>query len=214
MDFGSTPNLGVDLLEKNKYEGELTRQQTLFANKFAGDNKILSDDDAHNDPTCDYNAYADGGVSVPNRVARLILLAEAVDGLNDLQKKTYDVAVKYIGDNDRTRSDWAPLRMFLSGEGGTGKSHVIKLLLEYTRLRYGKTYGNYSSAMAFGTSGCSSSNLNGRTWQSAIKQSIYATLSAVIGNNDTALAIGANFKGVKLIIIDEVGCFLPKYRNI
>lgn len=36
---------------------------------------------------------------------------------------------------------------------GTGKSHVIIALLEYTRLLYGKTYGNFSSAMAFGTSG-------------------------------------------------------------
>ena len=39
--------------------------------------------------------------------------------------------------------------MFVTGEGGTGKSEVIKHLVEYTRLYFGKQKGLYGSAMAW-----------------------------------------------------------------
>ena len=59
--------------------------------------------------------------------------------------------------------------------------------------------------------GCSSNNLNGRTWQSGIRQAFAHTLEANFSNQDTARAVGNDFKGVKLIIIDEV---LFYYRNL
>jgi hypothetical protein len=46
--------------------------------------------------------------------------------------------------------------------------------------------------------------LNGRTWQAGIRQAFAHTLEANFSNQDTARAVGNDFKGVKLIIIDEV----------
>ena len=61
--------------------------------------------------------------------------------------------------------------MFMTGEGGTGKSEVIKHLVEYTRLYFGKQKRIYGSAMAMGPTGSSSRNVGGFTWQSVMRMS-------------------------------------------
>ena len=91
-------------------------------------------------------------------------------------------------------------------KGGTGKSHVFNALMEYTRLRYGKTFGIYSSTMAFGPSGCSSHNLGGRTWQSAVSVSYNNSKSV---DSAKLRLIGENFRGIRLIILDEISMISP-----
>lgn len=83
-------------------------------------------------------------------------------------------------------------------------------LLEYTRLRYGKTYGLYSSAMAFGPSGCSSNNLQGRTWQSAVGVG-YTSENVTAADNKKNELVGNRFKGVRLIVIDEISMVSPTH---
>lgn len=56
--------------------------------------------------------------------------------------------------------------MFISGEGGTGKSFIIALIMEYTRLLYGKQEGLYGAAVAMAPTGCAANIVNGCTWQS------------------------------------------------
>lgn len=62
--------------------------------------------------------------------------------------------------------------------------------------------------------GCSSNNLNGRTWQSAIRQAFAHALEANFSNPETARAVGNDFKGVKLIIIDEVTIYIRLYIEL
>ena len=61
--------------------------------------------------------------------------------------------------------------------------------------------------MAFGPSGCSSHNLGGRTWQSAVSVS-YSNTSKSIDDAKLRL-IGENFKGIRLIILDEISMISP-----
>lgn len=75
------------------------------------------------------------------------------------QLDAFETAVEYIsGDNGKQ------LLMFVSGEGGTGKSYLISLILEYTRLTYGKQKGIYGSAIAIAPTGAAASVIRGFTW--------------------------------------------------
>jgi hypothetical protein len=69
--------------------------------------------------------------------------------LAEKQRECFDIVISYI---DGTRC--GQMMMFLSGEGGTGKSEVIKLIMEYTRLYFGKTYGLYGPVVALGANWC------------------------------------------------------------
>jgi len=58
--------------------------------------------------------------------------------------------------------------MFLSGEGGTGKSHVIHLLTLLVQTIHGKTEGRFGSVLKTAPTGGAAYNINGFTWQSAL----------------------------------------------
>jgi hypothetical protein len=94
------------------------------------------------------------------------------------------------------------MMMFLSGEGGTGKSEVIKLIMEYTRLYFGKTYGLYGPVVALGPTGVAANNVGGFTWQSVCKLS--KSSKRKNASLESKLVMGRNIDGVKLIIIDEI----------
>jgi hypothetical protein len=80
------------------------------------------------------------------------------------QRLAFDIATSYIN-GSRT----GQLQMFMSGEGGTGKSEVIKFIMEYTRLFFGKTRGLYGPVVALGPTGVASNNIGGFTRQSVCK---------------------------------------------
>jgi hypothetical protein len=83
---------------------------------------------------------------------------------------------------------------------------VIKLLQEYCRLHFGKQRGLFGPSVAFAPTGPSANNIDGRTWQSGLGKS---KKSKVINGNafltvKGAQAVGANLRGTKLMILDEI----------
>jgi nucleoside-triphosphatase THEP1 len=56
--------------------------------------------------------------------------------------------------------------MFVTGEGGTGKSFLISLIMELANLTHGKQKGSYGSAMALAPTRA------GYTWQSVYGKGI------------------------------------------
>ena len=58
--------------------------------------------------------------------------------------------------------------MFISGAGGTGKTYLLKMIKEYSRLKFGKQEGLYGAALAMGPTGCSSHIMEGFTYHSVL----------------------------------------------
>jgi hypothetical protein len=112
----------------------------------------------------------------------------------------YDKAVDYISGKNQKQ-----LLMFISGEGGTGKSFIIALIMEYTKLLYGKQKGLYGSAVALAPTGCAANVIKGYTWQSAYGKGKYSDRSDdTTISQDMARKVGEKFRGTRLIVIDEV----------
>jgi hypothetical protein len=58
--------------------------------------------------------------------------------------------------------------MFVSGEGGTGKSRLIHVITKYTQCVPGKTEGVYGSVLKTEPTGGAAYNILGHTWYSAL----------------------------------------------
>ena len=78
---------------------------------------------------------------------------DMISNLRPLQLKAYDNVKNYITNNT------TQLVLFLSGEGGTGKSKVIEAVVHFTRKYYGPIIVTAPSCT-------SSNNINGFTYHS------------------------------------------------
>ena len=117
--------------------------------------------------------------------------------LADKQRECIDIVTSYL---NGTRC--GQMMMFLSGEGGTGKSHVINLIMEYGKLYFSKTYGLYGPVVALGPTGVAANYVGGFTWQSVCKLS--KSSKKTNATLESKIVMGRNIDGVKLIIIDEI----------
>ncbi len=90
--------------------------------------------------------------NVENYDERIKVLNEELQLLNHpdaiYQKKAYQKAIAHL-----TGENQDQLRMFLSGEGGTGKSKVLKLIIEFARLHFGRTEGHHGAVIPMGPTG-------------------------------------------------------------
>ena len=131
-----------------------------------------------------------------NHEKRLADLTSLVQTLNAKQKISFDIIVKHFTSDDPSHQ----LGMFLTGEGGTGKSKVIEYAIEFSRLYFGRQRGHYGPGLAVAQTGTASSNIGGFTWQSVTnKNGINTEMS-----NETAQKVGAKILGLKFIVIDEI----------
>ena len=58
------------------------------------------------------------------------------------------------------------MKVFESGEGGTGKSFLISLIMEFTNIFHGKQKGICGAAIAVASTGSAANVIRGFTWQS------------------------------------------------
>jgi PIF1-like helicase len=144
------------------------------------------------------NITATTYVEVDNYDARVLQLAIDVNKLTSGQRSAYDKAVKRIETNEQ-------LIMFISGEGGTGKTFVIALIQEYTRLRFRKQIGLYGATVAMAPTGCAANVVRGYTWQACYGKGRSQDKSGKDKMSSlTAKKVGAKFDGTKLLVLDEV----------
>jgi PIF1-like helicase len=130
---------------------------------------------------------------------RLAKLNLDIETLTAGQRSAFDKAIKHISGDDPTQ-----LIMFISGEGGTGKSYLIALIMEYTRLKFGKQRGIYGAAVAMAPTGCAANVIKGFTWQSCYSKSRLNSSNDDKVSQTTAKKIGAKFHGIKLAVLDEI----------
>jgi PIF1-like helicase len=94
--------------------------------------------------------------------------------------------------------------MFISGEGGTGKSYLIKLIMEYTRLKFGRQRGLYGATIALAPTGCAANVIEGYTWQSCYGKGRSYDNKHDNMTQQTARRIGENFGRTMLVVINEI----------
>ena len=120
---------------------------------------------------------------------------------NELQHDTLLTIFQNLS-NPSTDSDiTSRLKMFLTGEGGTGKSKIIDYAVEFGRLYFGRQDGIYGPVLAIAQTGTAATNIDGYTWHSVLNKGIGKSQKI---SDDTARKVGLKIKGVKLLIIDEV----------
>ena len=93
---------------------------------------------------------------------------EMLKTLNPLQKHAYEIANNKLLNFNKNGTS---LFMFISGEGGTGKSHLIKCLSLSMQLSVGKTIGSWGPLAIMAPTGTAAHNVNGHTWQSMLGKS-------------------------------------------
>ena len=144
--------------------------------------------------------------AVDNAEVRREQLLINISTLKEKQLCAFNTINKYLLGSAAEKK----MLMFVSGEGGTGKSRLIELVAENARLLFGKTKGLYGSVLIMAPTGTAANGISGFTWQSVLKKSKFG--SKVKSNNKKSQIIGQNLRGVKLIIIDEIS--MISYESI
>jgi hypothetical protein len=153
----------------------------------------------------DEEAYAK--IMDPSRVIEIenvdqerINLEARIGDFNLEQRSCFDAAQACIsGVDDRQ------MIMFVSGEGGTGKSFLIHALTTYTQILYGKTSGWFGSVLKTAPTGGASYNIRGHTWHSALGKTTFKRLLKKGKLSDKQVAsLQKNVKGVQLFVLDEI----------
>jgi hypothetical protein len=144
---------------------------------------------------------------VDNRASRKVELLANESKCDEEQKKAFRRVREALDFGsirdalDGTRNE--QLIMFVSGEGGTGKSHLIKLITEYAALKFGKSKRRYGHVIRWAPTGCAAFNIGGVTWQSGVKMRKYQSKKK--GSvSDKYREIGTEIEDAKLLILDEV----------
>jgi hypothetical protein len=96
------------------------------------------------------------------------------------------------------------LLMFVSGEGGTGKSHLIKIVDEYANITYGWCKGRYGRVIKWAPTGAAAFNIGGITWQSGVKKARFKKRNKGKGKSDIYREIASMIEGAQLLILEEV----------
>jgi DNA replication protein DnaC len=181
----------------NEYYANFIRNsQEDYINKMKAENQINSSDEISNSSLFHTNI-----TRVNNYNSRLAQLENNVKLLTRKQLQAYNTAAEYING-----SKGRQMIMFVTGEGGTGKSFLIKLIMEYANIIHGKQKGLYGSAVALAPTGAAAKVIDGHTWQAVYGKGI-AKSKQQNGKRmapRTAKAVGAKILGIKLAVLDEI----------
>jgi hypothetical protein len=106
-------------------------------------------------------------IPVASSLERQQHLDTEVEQLNREQRSAYEAATAHIAGQTGRQ-----MIMFMSGEGGTGKSKVIGAISTFTQLLHGKTVGSWGAVLKTAPTGCAAHNIGGSTWHSALNKAM------------------------------------------
>ena len=132
-------------------------------------------------------------------------IAEGINSLNSKQREVFNVVltrVKYYVKHDKHNVE--PIHIFLSGSGGTGKSHLVKVIYNaiLTILFYYCKDPEKQGVLLLGPTGISAVNTDGTTIHSGLGIKPEITLLGL--NQKSTAALRNRLSDVKFLIIDEL----------
>ena len=142
----------------------------------------------------------------------IVKFAKTLKCFNQGQKQAFNMIAAHLNGHESTRG---PLRAFMSGEGGCGKSFLIHAIDTYARMLFPYEGGIYGPVLIVAPTGKAALGINGRTICSTfhllevkaqlkkykkLKSSLVTKLQNLLGN-------------VKLVIIDEVSMLGQEYAG-
>jgi len=205
-DFSSNQN-AIDMpnLHQNQLLTGITSELHTYLKSFISNSLKLCIEKRGNanqiDSASDLTSLRRGyKINVANYSLRRTALEIEVLSLKTAQKHAYDIITQYVTSNNKQ------LLMFVSGEGGTGKSKLIEIVMEFTRLHFGKQRGYHGACIAIAPTGSSASNIKGTTWQATLgKKRTDKNKGVITMSSLCAKQVGSKLDGCRLVIIDEVG---------
>lgn len=142
------------------------------------------------------NAHHD----IPNVDAMREKLATDINQLNVEQRQAFDIAVEHI-----SGAAGRQMIMFLTGEGGTGKSKVIHTIDLYARILFGKVEGEWGVVLKTAPTGGAAHNIGGSTWHSALGSNGKDSLKCTQCIADSAVtSLQRKARGTVLFVLDEL----------
>jgi PIF1-like helicase len=175
------------------YENFIKNSQDDYLRKMKAENQIDNSNETQNNYQIQKLI-----TKVNNYDNRLEKLGQNVKLLTKKQLEAYNIASEYI-----TGKNSSQMIMFVTGEGGTGKSFLISLIMELANITQGKQKGLYGSAIALAPTGAAAKVINGYTWQSVYGKGIAEGKNKKMASR-TAKAVGTKLQGVKIAILDEI----------
>jgi hypothetical protein len=144
---------------------------------------------------------ADPAIFIPVSGAdvRQSQLDEEVQQLNPEQRRAYLRAVDHIAGQTGQQ-----MVMFLSGEGGTGKSKVIGAISTFTQLLHGKTVGSWGAVLKTAPTGGAAHNIGGSTYHSALSKVTNNGKAQQGITEGTVVALQRKAVGTALFVLDEL----------
>jgi len=115
------------------------------------------------------------------------------------QRFVYNHIVEHVLDTTKGQ-----LVSFITGEGGTGKSRIISALKLWSNVVFGKQEGDLGASVLCAPTGPAAFNIKGDTWQSVFGHSVERGNINTIEGVKNGASLRAKFKGVKIIIFDEI----------
>ena len=200
----------------NHYNTFIREATKAHKTKIENDNKIPVEDLIKN-PFMKFN-FTDHAMKEAK-------LNEMLGTLNDRQLQAFNIVkLKFQNTpnkNSNTNNEQS-LIMLMSGQGGTGKSYVIKCLYLLAQIWFGKTVGSWGPMTLMAPTGSAAYNINGHTWQSKLgksrekKTDKEKNTSSVSRMSASAISnLVKNAKGCKAICLDEISlCSLETIYEI
>ena len=138
-------------------------------------------------------------------------LRESVRSLNNRQRHAFNIVLtwrrtKMIQNNSNQTNEIEPLHLFLSGGGGTGKSHLIRVIYHTVGkiFRHGPSNPEMPIVLMMAPTGVVAVNIDSTTINTglAIPKDTGDNLPALLDQKRTQLRI--SLAELKLVIIDEI----------
>ena len=140
----------------------ITNKLNEYLNKMEMDNEVLYN-------TTNNNHYENldsvSKIHYENESELYQKVTDEMNKFNERQKKAVNIIESYFH-KDPSIDKTNQLIMFLSGEGGTGKTTVIKLLGEKAKISYGKLGGPFDPLLCMAPTGSAANTIDGFTHQS------------------------------------------------
>ena len=131
--------------------------------------------------------------------------------LNDEQRQIYNYVSKWC-DEKAADSTVQPLRIFLTGGAGTGKSHVIKCIRHHAEKAFAKLRetSDETTVLVVAHTGTAAFNISGETICSAFRISINAPQDYQPLREESLNTLRVRFHHLQLVIIDEISMVSAK----